>query len=75
MASGTLDIIHNSTTKIQINASDTVIIPQSTVSTNTTTGALIVTGGVGVAGNVYANAIFTSGKITGTLASGELLAV
>jgi hypothetical protein len=35
-------------------------IANTTVSTSTTTGALVVGGGVGVAGNVYANRLYTT---------------
>jgi hypothetical protein len=67
MAVGTLDIIHNAA-KIQINASNTVIIPQSTASTSTTTGALVVTGGVGISGavNVSGTGIVYNGSTSGS---------
>jgi hypothetical protein len=35
------------------------LLVNTTVSTSTTTGALIVDGGVGIAGNVYAGAVYT----------------
>jgi hypothetical protein len=38
-----------------------VIINSTTTSTTTNTGALVVAGGVGVAGNVYANSLYTTG--------------
>lgn len=65
MAVGTFDISHNST-KIQINSSDQVLIPQATISTSTQTGAFVVTGGVGigddlwVGGNHTVNGTFTA---------------
>lgn len=37
-------------------------IEMTTASTNTTTGALIVDGGVGVAGNLYAGALYDNGN-------------
>lgn len=51
MAVGTLDIVHNAA-KIQISASDEVLIPQTTDSVDNTTGALIVSGGVGISGRI-----------------------
>jgi hypothetical protein len=51
-----------------------VSVSSSTASTNTTTGALIVTGGVGIGGSLYVNSassisgvILNSGVITGNL--------
>ena len=52
MAAGVLEIIHNAT-KIQINTSSEVVIPQATVASSTDTGALKVVGGLGIGGNVY----------------------
>jgi hypothetical protein len=36
-----------------IDTSGKVVISAATTSTNTTTGALVVAGGVGLAGNIY----------------------
>lgn len=47
-----------------------ISLTNSTASTTTGTGALIITGGAGIGG-----ALNIGGKITGTLATGELLAV
>lgn len=52
MAVGTFDITHNAS-KITINNVNQVIIPQNTASVSTTTGALLVEGGIGVGGSVY----------------------
>jgi hypothetical protein len=52
MAVGLLELIHNST-KIQINASDEVVIPQSTVASSTSSGALRVAGGVGIGRSLF----------------------
>lgn len=54
--------INNATIDLQGN----VNINQPTDSTNTSSGALVVDGGVGVTGNVHAGNIFATG-ITGTL--------
>jgi hypothetical protein len=44
--------------------SDYVYIPSTTVSTTTTTGALVVKGGVGISGNVYVGGnLYTTGSI------------
>jgi len=49
-----------------INASNQFYVEPTTVSTSTTTGALRVGGGVGIAGNVYAGALINAvGNITG----------
>ncbi len=50
------------TTNTTITAS-TITVNQSTQSANTTTGALVVAGGVGVGGNVNANIINSSGNM------------
>ena len=41
--------------------SSTIATSNTTASTSTTTGALQVAGGAGIAGNVYAGAVYTSG--------------
>jgi hypothetical protein len=45
-----------------------LVVSNTTVSTNTTTGALVVLGGVGIDGNVYSNALYTA---TGVYWSGN----
>jgi hypothetical protein len=50
-----------------LSANDNIYLTQitqvanTTASTSNTTGALTVSGGIGVSGNVYANAVFTKG--------------
>ena len=51
-----------------------VVIDETTASNSTSTGALTVAGGVGVAGNVYASAFFGSGSNL-TAIRGRLLSV
>ena len=47
--------------RLKIDSAGNIVIPSTTVSTNTTTGALVVAGGVGIAGrlNVGANVTVT----------------
>jgi hypothetical protein len=45
------------TTALEINTSRNVLIPTTTASTTTSTGALVVSGGVGVAGAIYAGGV------------------
>lgn len=40
-----------------------LVVANTTISSSTTTGALIVRGGAGIAGNVYANALTVTGNI------------
>ena len=47
-------------TKIGNNENGNLVIVATTTSTSNVTGALVVGGGVGVAGNVYANTIYTN---------------
>lgn len=49
---------------INLHSTDTVHVLNTTVSTSTTTGALIVSGGVGVADSIYSSAI-VSGTLKG----------
>lgn len=75
MAVGTLDISHNAA-KIQINASDQVIIPQSTAASSTTSGALVVTGGAGIGENLYVGGTIYGnivGSIGGTATDAEFI--
>ncbi|CAB4132885.1 hypothetical protein UFOVP257_14 [uncultured Caudovirales phage] len=57
----------NATTSLTFNPSTGVLTPYivsingGTNSTSTATGALIVSGGAGVSGNVYSGAVYTSG--------------
>jgi hypothetical protein len=58
---------------------DTVIIANTAASTNASTGALIVSGGVGVSGNLYVtgdivgNIVVTGSTFTGNVTAGNLL--
>jgi hypothetical protein len=47
-------------TKIGTNTNSNLVVAAATTSISTTTGALVVKGGMGVAGNVYANTIYTT---------------
>jgi len=47
-------------TKIGTNTNSNLVVVSTTTSTSTTTGALVVGGGAGIAGNVYADKLFTS---------------
>jgi hypothetical protein len=40
-----------------------IITSNTTVSTSNTTGALIVSGGAGIQGNVYANAVYSNNAL------------
>ena len=51
----------NTGSLITFNGLSQVLYPNTTPSTSNTTGSLVVSGGVGVAGNVYANAVYTNG--------------
>jgi hypothetical protein len=63
-ASGLLVLQTNSTNRLSITATGNVVVEQTTTSTNTTTGALVVKGGVGIAGAVYTGStIIASGNI------------
>lgn len=68
MAVGLLEIKHTSVAYIQLTQSDEVILPRSTASTSTTTGALVVSGGVGIGG-----AVFVGSNITGAGAANSLI--
>jgi len=57
---------HNS--KVRIDQVGNLLINTATTSTSTSTGALVVNGGVGIVGNVYANAVYTG---TGLFWSGN----
>jgi len=45
-----------------------LIITKQTSSASNTTGAVIVTGGLGVRGNVYADAVYTNNQLAASLA-------
>jgi len=55
-------------TKIGTNNNSNLVIDATTTSTSMTTGALVVRGGVGIAGNVYANGnVFLGGGVNSNL--------
>jgi hypothetical protein len=60
-------VLNTAPTLTSINVTDT------SVSTSTTTGALKVAGGVGVAGNVYADAVYSGGQLAASI--GDALAL
>jgi len=47
------------------STTNTVIITNASRSTSTTTGALVVTGGVGIGGSIYAGLIYSNGSLVG----------
>jgi hypothetical protein len=47
-------------TKIGTNTNSNLVVEATTTSTSTTTGALVVRGGAGIAGNVYTNTLYTT---------------
>ena len=57
------------TKNMYITSSGIVTIPTGVSATNTTTGAFVVTGGVGISGNLYAGNL-SGTNITGTLTTG-----
>lgn len=57
------------TTTGTITASGNIVAASGTDSTSTTTGALVVVGGAGVSGNVYAAALYDNGNRAITVAS------
>ena len=58
-------------TVITVNNLSTLVIANSKPSTSNITGALVVSGGVGVTGNVYADVVYAGNTITqGLVASG-----
>jgi hypothetical protein len=52
--------------KIGTNTNSNLVVIAATTSTSTTTGALVVAGGAGIAGNVYAGALYDNGSRTAT---------
>jgi hypothetical protein len=61
-------------TKMQISSTGIVTMTDGTNATNTTSGTLQVTGGVGISANLYANAArFTSGTASSSTTTGTLV--
>ena len=54
--------LSNTSTLLTVNSVSQILITNTTTSTSNTTGALVVKGGVGVQGNVYADGLFVSGS-------------
>jgi len=54
--------LSNTSTLLTVNSSSQILITNTTTSTSNTTGALVVKGGVGIQGNVYADGLFVSGS-------------
>jgi len=59
---GNRNIVAQAVTATSITATQAVSITTTTQSVNTYTGALTVTGGAGIGGNLYASAIYDSGN-------------
>lgn len=51
-------------TKIGTNTNGNLFVSAATTSTSTTTGALVVAGGLGVAGNIFSGNVSTAGHLT-----------
>ena len=64
----------NSGSTITVNSASQLYVSNTTTSTSNITGALTVAGGIGVAGNVYASNVFTSGDVVAGLQDGPVLA-
>jgi hypothetical protein len=58
-----VDIGNGSTPTIRAFQSGNVVLPTTTASTNTTTGALVVRGGAGIAGQVTAGNVMTTNGV------------
>ena len=52
-----------------VDSATNVTIVSTASSTSTTTGALVVAGGVAIGGDLFANRIFTNGQIVGALSN------
>ena len=53
-------------TKIGTNTNSNLVVVATTTSTSATTGALVVAGGAGIAGNIYASGTATTGNVITT---------
>jgi hypothetical protein len=65
--------LSNTAQVLTVNSATRIVVANTTASTSNTTGALIVTGGVGVSGNLYAGNVVSLGGITveGSLDAGS----
>ena len=61
------NVVIDDSTNITANS---LVISNTTASTSNTTGALVVKGGVGVSGNVYAGALYSNGSLLVTSVTG-----
>ena len=61
------NVVIDDSTNITANS---LVISNTTASTSNTTGALVVRGGVGVSGNVYAGALYSNGSLLVTSVTG-----
>ena len=66
-------LLANTGTLITVNSASQLYVSNTTTSTSNITGALTVAGGIGVAGNVYASNVFTSGDVVAGLQDGPVL--
>ena len=57
------------------NPTGQIVIPATTASVSTNTGALQVAGGVGIGGDLYAGTIYSNGSPVATSAGGGLTSV
>jgi len=56
--------LSNTAQVLTVNSATRIVVANTTASTSNTTGALIVTGGVGVSGNLFAGNVVSLGGIT-----------
>lgn len=62
-ATANLNLQTQGTNALSINSSQVVTVNSSTAATSTSTGALVVTGGIGTGGNIYASGtIYSAGN-------------
>lgn len=68
-----VSITTSNTERVNVAASGNVVITNATQSTSTTTGALVVGGGVGIQGNLNVSSNIVSGNLSTTNVTGTLL--
>ena len=69
-ASGTLQLQTLGSNALSINTLQVVTVNSSTAATSASTGALVVSGGIGTGGNIYASGnIYQGGQVMPTLAT------